>query len=838
MKKTFKRRLLSGVLAATVAAALMPSAALSAAEADGTPYADGAYDVSVPHVIINQVYGAGDDGTASHSFIELYNQCGAAVDITGWQLQYRSSESGGQTEWSELTLEGSIPAGGFYLVRCAAVTDNDKPDYNVPEGDAEWDIMLHNKGVSVALFSEDTELDQSFSGVVTDKNRPKGYVDLIAARGNDGEEEQTPYVYEGAYSDIQSKKKAIRRKDFADTDNNADDAEVMEYEGEIDLAKAPHNSQYTAGGDEDDEPAPEPIIRENGFEQNAALAVDRLNSIQIGEANKDGAVAEIVAYNSDREEAYVVNGQDGLLYCFDVTENGLVKTGSKDMRGLIEGFEYGDMTSVAVDTAGDRIAVALQANGYADTGRIAVLDYDFNLINAYEVGVQPDMTVFTGDGGLILSADEGEPREGYDGGAQDPAGSVSIIDTETGEVTVAGFEAFSSEELIKQGVIIGKVDGKLNDAALDLEPEYIAVSEDGGKAYVSLQEANAVAVVDLENKEIAAVKSLGFKDLSLEENAADLIEDGDYEAKTYPNAAGVYMPDALSLFEADGAVYLVTANEGDSREWGDYSNEKKQNLTASDGSVAEDVRVLDKELTVVPDGEKEYLFGGRSFSIYNADTMEQVYDSGNDFEAKTYDYLPDYFNCSNDDLEIDSRSAKKGPEAESVTVGEINGRTYAFIGLERIGGVMIYDVTVPAAPEYVNYVNSRDFSTELGGDNSPEGLAFLTLDGKPMLLAACEGSGTVAAYSLTAAEGSGTGGENGSGTDNGGNDTGAGGGGESGGNGTGAETDGGGAVEENEAPEIGRLGDERNPAAALAALAASAAALFGALLLRRKSSII
>lgn len=150
---------------------------------------------------------------------------------------------------------------------------------------------------------------------------------------------------------------------------------------------------------------------------------------------------------------------------------------------------------------------------------------------------------------------------------------------------------------------------------------------------------------------------------------------------------------------------------------------------------------------------------------------------------------------------------------------------------------MIYDVTVPTAPEYVNYVNSRDFSTELGGDNSPEGLAFLTLGSKPMLLAACEVSGTAAAYSLTAAGSSGTGNENGSGTDNGGN-AGTESGGENSGNGTDAGTDAGGAGDKSQTPEIGKLGDEGSPASALAALAASAAALFGALLLRRRSSII
>ena len=83
-----------------------------------------------------------------------------------------------------------------------------------------------------------------------------------------------------------------------------------------------------------------------------------------------------------------------------------------------------------------------------------------------------------------------------------------------------------------------------------------------------------------------------------------------------------------------------------------------------------------------------------------------------------------------------------------MTVGQIGDRIYAFIALERIGGVMVYDVTEPAAASYVNYINTRDFSADMAGDDSPEGLCFISLDGTPMLLAACEVSGTVAAYSF------------------------------------------------------------------------------------------
>ena len=284
----------------------------------------------------------------------------------------------------------------------------------------------------------------------------------------------------------------------------------------------------------------------------------------------------------------------------------------------------------------------------------------------------------------------------------------------------------------------------------------------GNTAYVALQEANAVAVLDVAQGAFTAVLPLGFKDYSLEKNAIDLDDsDGTYAPKTYANTYGVYMPDGIAVYEREGGVYLLTANEGDAREWGDeklgqeeFTDEAKRDITSADGTVtAEKVRVLDNAVKVGL-GEGNYLYGARSFSVFEvtADGMRLVYDSANEFEAKTWEYLPGYYNVSNDDIEVESRTAKKGVEPEAVTLAQLGGKTYAFIALERIGGIMVYDVTDPAQASFVNYVNTRDFNGETDGDVAPEGLAVVQNGDGTFLLAAFEVSGTVASYELTAVQ--------------------------------------------------------------------------------------
>jgi 2',3'-cyclic-nucleotide 2'-phosphodiesterase (5'-nucleotidase family) len=158
------------------------------------------------------------------------------------------------------------------------------------------------------------------------------------------------------------------------------------------------------------------------------------------------------------------------------------------------------------------------------------------------------------------------------------------------------------------------------------------------------------------------------------------------------------------------------------------------------------------------DGDVDQILiaGARSFSIWNASTGELVFDSGGDFERITEQFLPENFNASNDDNTIDDRSDNKGPEPEAVQLAEINGRMIAFIGLERVSGIMVYDITDPASPIFLDYVNSRDFSVdpEFASDVGPEGFAFIPAsdspNGNPLLLVASEVSGTLTAYQIDA----------------------------------------------------------------------------------------
>ncbi|MCB1124827.1 MAG: bifunctional metallophosphatase/5'-nucleotidase, partial [Verrucomicrobiae bacterium] len=190
------------------------------------------------------------------------------------------------------------------------------------------------------------------------------------------------------------------------------------------------------------------------------------------------------------------------------------------------------------------------------------------LQSSVEVGFLPDMLVFTPDGSKLLVANEGEPRNNY---SLDPEGSVSIINMEAGagnmldsDVTTVGFSAFNADSasLVAQGV---RIFGPGATVAQDLEPEYIAVSDDGATAYVVCQENNALAVVDIETATATAILPLGYKDWSSEGlffDASDLSPDAFFA--NWP-VKGMYQPDGIDFFTMGGQHYLITANEGSAR---------------------------------------------------------------------------------------------------------------------------------------------------------------------------------------------------------------------------------------------------------------------------------
>ncbi len=498
------------------------------------------------------------------------------------------------------------------------------------------------------------------------------------------------------------------------------------------------------------------------------LAMKTIGHYSVGTSNKDGGVAEIVKYNKDNGKLYLVNGstQPASLEIVSLGADGsLLKDKQINVEDLAStgGFLYGDLTSVDINTKTKQVVVAVQEQDHAKAGKVLVLDYDGGLIRSYETGIQPDMVKYTSDGRYILTADEGEPRTET---APDPEGSITIIDTLSGEVSQLKFDdpSIIDDQVHIRGLV--EADGQIrstgikDDAIRDLEPEYIALSEDELTAYVALQENNAIAVVDIASKQIQSVRGLGYKDFNQPENQLDLLKDGEIKFENVP-FYGMYMPDGIATYSVNGQQYILSANEGDATGWDDRSNESdigkmKSNLDPSSPAaqfLAGKGTTYDKvEVASDMGNEGLYLYGGRSFSIWNAANLSQMYDSGSDFEKITAERLPNHFNASNDKTDLDSRSAKKGPEPEYVAVGKVGQKTLAFVGLERIGGVMTYDVTNPSDPTFLNYINTRDFNGGIESDSGPEGLDFIpaadSKTGRPLLLVANEVSGTVALLEL------------------------------------------------------------------------------------------
>jgi predicted phosphodiesterase len=705
-------------------------------------------------LLIDQVYGDGGKGETpiANSFIELYNPNDTAVSLDSYTLVY-----GDKT----LTLDAakSIPAKGSYLiVGASANTTAEYQTYNLPEADQTCDDwQISNKSYTITLKKGETVLDS----VTADEN-----VDEIKV----------------------SKQKTLQRVNHVDTDTNNDfrivvwEKDKMTATAETLTQYAPHNSKGEYGSlvaAEPEKPVYTPVktsdTRVKGYyDATGSLKLELAGRYNSGAMNADGGSLEIVQYNPVNGYAYAVSGVKGKLIAVNlnssldgdtvVTLFGTEYDLSKESFGIAD-FTYGDMTSVAISPDGSKLAVAIQAENYNENGVVAIFtceaDGSLTLDRAYTVGVQPDMVTFA-DNDTVLSADEGEPREGVSG--TDPKGSVSIVEI-SGTVNTVTFDSFDDQraELIRSGVLIQK------DSApsTDFEPEYIAVSN--GTAYVALQEANAIAVLNIADGEFTGVYPLGLQDYS--KTKVDLQKNDTIELTNYENVYGIKMPDGISVVTIGGKDYLLTANEGDSRaDWAGLDNES-EGKTSPTGNVTLEKKVVWFDATKWDglDTDKAYVFGGRSFSIYEvtADGLTLTYDSGSDFEEITAEQLPDYFNCSNDKISLDNRSGKKGPEPESVITGTVKDKTYAFIALERIGGVMVYDITVPANAKFVNYINSREFDDVIQGDVSPEGLCFVSAadskTGNPMLLAACEVSGTMTVVQIETATGGGTSGGSSSG---------------------------------------------------------------------------
>ncbi len=476
-----------------------------------------------------------------------------------------------------------------------------------------------------------------------------------------------------------------------------------------------------------------------------------LSSVDIG----GEASAEISAYDPETQRLFVTNSEKNGVSVVDLSDPAnpvLLETSF---------LAVGTVNSVAVKDG--KLAIAIENAVKQNNGKIAVYNTaDLSLDAEYTVGALPDMVTFTPDGNYILAANEGEPNADY---TVDPEGSVSVIELATGTVRNAGFSAFSGQQASLEAKGL-RIFGPGASFAQDIEPEYIAVSDDSATAWITLQENNAIAKLDIATATITDIYPLGFKDFSLAKNMLDASNRDDVdELKNWP-VFGIYMPDAISHFTANGMSYLITANEGDSRDYDGYSEEERiKDITLDPAAFAAfDIAMLQEnenlgrlKITTANgdtdnDGDFDalYSYGARSFSIWDTNGT-LVYDSGDDIARKNLEFAPQYFNLDNEDDattllegEKDGRSDDKGAEPESTAILDIDGeRQIAIIGLERVSALMVYDVTNPAAPQFLQWLQ-RDT------DVAPEGLMTIyrsdSPNGKDLLIASHEASGTVSIY--------------------------------------------------------------------------------------------
>jgi hypothetical protein len=527
------------------------------------------------------------------------------------------------------------------------------------------------------------------------------------------------------------------------------------------------------------------------------VVLEQIGRYESGQFNEDAA--EIIAHNAATGHLYVVNADIGGIDVLDVTSpddpervDQLVLADQWEDAGEVTNIALREGISVGVSdsetTATSVLAVATVAANPQENGRVVFYDADDRSpLTTVEVGAVPDLVTFVPDGGTVLTANAGEPSEDY---TIDPPGTVSLIDIGSGidEATVehVDFTAYDGreDELREHGV---RIFGPDASASEDLEPEYLTVSADSTTAYVALQANNAFAVVDIESASVTDIHSFGYKDHDATGNELDASDVDRLTIRNWP-IYSMYQPDAITSYEVDGETYLVTANEGAMRDLDGFSEVAQvgdldldpDSFDLTNVSGVETVADLQRpehlgnlltttELGDVDnDGRHEeiYAFGARSFAIWRPDGT-LVADSGADFELLTAMHHPEYFNTDGLQNTPFSQSTVKGPEPEGVDVGRIGDRFYAFVGLERIASLVVYDITKPREPSFVQYINNRNFevdpisdveegTADVGdtGDLGPEGVKFIPerespADG-PVVAVGNELSGTTTLYEVHA----------------------------------------------------------------------------------------
>lgn len=470
------------------------------------------------------------------------------------------------------------------------------------------------------------------------------------------------------------------------------------------------------------------------FTQNEDLfGYQEVSSLSLGGLG----AAEITAFDPISNRLFAVN--NGTTNKIDVID--ILNPVSPKVVQTIPMLPYGGFVN-SVDVSNGKLAAAIESVDKQANGKVVVFDTrTLRELKSITVGALPDNIVFSKDGKFIMTANEGEPNDSY---SNDPMGTVSIINVYNNySVTTIDFSGFASKlnELSAKGF---RVFGPGLNFTRDIEPEYITISDDSRSAWVTLQENNAIAEIDIRSATIRFIMPLGFKSYSSPGNNVDLSDRDSRIVFGNQPVFGMYQPDAIANIWYQGQYYLLTANEGDSREYTGFSEMARVSTLALDPvafpdpayksdswlgrlNVTKTLGDKDKD----GDYDELYSLGARSFSIWNAATGNLVWDSKDELDKNSF-VLGRY---------DDTRSDDKGAEPEAVTVGRVGSKTIAIIGLERADAFALYDITDPTRPSFLKMYSTGD---------APEGILFIPASKSPiqqsLIVVSSENDGTVKIY--------------------------------------------------------------------------------------------
>lgn len=454
---------------------------------------------------------------------------------------------------------------------------------------------------------------------------------------------------------------------------------------------------------------------------------------------------EIVSVQASTLRVVLSNFDTGEVDVLDISQPERLHRIARFPLGLGQGEE---LTSVAFHPSLDLFAAVIDTG--VKRGRLEIRSASTGeLIDQVETGYGSDAVVFSADGRLGMVANEGEDFW-FDRQKQQffkARGSISIVHLDRNGQVEANNNLKLADVTTREGFVIeekghylavevdwngdGNIskqmdfdgNGLIEDKQVSLghfeesevfgaetkgerkimipvsrhsstllEPEYIAISPDASRAYVTLQETNEVAVVDLINEKV-----MGYYGMGSTEHKADLTNDG--WVNFDQSITALREPDGIAL-TTDGR-YFVTADEGDT--------------------------------VVSADTDGQTLSGGRTISVFNAKTGKFVGDTGNQLDEMAFAHH----------LYLDSQSGGKGVEPEMLVSFDLEGIPWVAAGMERAGAVMLISLADPAHPKVaaLGKIPGEDVK-------SPEGIAHFMLGADHYLLTANEMNGTVACFKI------------------------------------------------------------------------------------------